>query len=168
MVMVFGSGVYLSGLFGSGLDTPAPSPGNAAVVATTGNACELAVDELTGDIALPIRWVRGYDAIAQRIRARLRFFLGEWFLDTRQGMPYFQRILKKHPRMPVVNALFRKAIRTTPGVKSVDSLTVKIAHRNARVGSVDFRATLDDGLILTATDEPFIVRSTGAHTGASS
>lgn len=68
--------------------------------------------------------VTGVEAIAQDCETRLRTFLGEWFLDTRIGVPYYQDILGQKPRIPVVRNIFRKAVLTTPGVINVTDLNV--------------------------------------------
>lgn len=154
MTITFAINPFGQGVWGGGsLITPSSAIANTV----SGNAVELAIDFATGDLVYPVQFVSGLDAIAQRLRARLRFFAGEWFLDTRLGIPYFDQILVKNPKLSVINAIFRKVLRTTPGVASVDSLSVSISNRARREGSIDFQARLDDGLILTATEEPFIV-----------
>lgn len=155
MSLPWGAGIWGSDTWG-GYSLDAYGSGSPATV--TGNACEFLIDPATDDLALPIRLVRGPLAIAQRIRSRLLFFSGEWFLDTRLGMPYFDQILIKNPRLPVVSAIFRKAVRTTPGVVSCSPPKVTGGSAIDRVGSVSFEALLDDGAILTAVDAPFIVR----------
>ncbi len=60
-------------------------------------------------------------AIRSNIEARLRFFLGEWFIDLRQGMPYFQEIFVKNPAIPVVRSLLSRVVTTTPGVVAIVS-----------------------------------------------
>lgn len=63
--------------------------------------------------------IRDARAIAQRVENRFRFFLGEWFLDLREGVPYFQEILVKGPNVKVVRQIFLKVITTTPGMADV-------------------------------------------------
>ena len=63
--------------------------------------------------------VRDARAIAQRVENRFRFFLGEWFLDLREGVPYFQEILIKCPDVKVVRQIFLGVITTTPGMADV-------------------------------------------------
>lgn len=63
--------------------------------------------------------VRDARAITQKVENRFRFFLGEWFLDIREGVPYFQQILIKGPSIKVVRQLFLKVITTTPGMADV-------------------------------------------------
>lgn len=33
--------------------------------------------------------------VAQRLTVAFNFFRGEWFLDTREGLPYYEEIIKK-------------------------------------------------------------------------
>ena len=58
----------------------------------------------------------GIDDIAQDLKTRLQTVYGEWFLDTRIGIPYFTRILGQKPRLALVKTIFKKAIQSTPGV----------------------------------------------------
>lgn len=60
--------------------------------------------------------VTGPDALAQRLAIKLRHFLGEWFLDTSFGVPYFESVLRKNPDPAQMNAAFTNAILSTPGV----------------------------------------------------
>jgi hypothetical protein len=75
----------------------------------------LAIDPLTNDLVL----VDGLDAIAQDLTTRLRFFLGEWFLDQGVGVDFYGKVLVKNPSMPDIMPMFSKVITTTPGVKSI-------------------------------------------------
>ncbi len=58
-------------------------------------------------------------AVAQRVENRFRFFLGEWFLDLREGIPYFQVILVKGPDVKVIRQIFLKVVTETPGMADV-------------------------------------------------
>jgi hypothetical protein len=68
--------------------------------------------------------IDGLDAIVQDLSTRLQFFQGEWFLDTRLGTPWFQKVLGKKPRLLIVKSVVRKAILTTPGVRSILDLNL--------------------------------------------
>jgi hypothetical protein len=118
--------------------------------------CELALNPATGDVAIPPRLIYGVEAIAQRIRVRFEWFLGEWFLDTRQGVPYYRDILIKNPDPILITFIFRRVLLSTPGVKSVSSFRA-VLDKVTRTLTVDFEATADDGNILTAVAEPFII-----------
>jgi hypothetical protein len=93
-----------------------------------------------GDLVL----VTGRDAIAQHLSIRLRTFLGEWFLDRRVGMPYFEQILVKDPNLAAVKALYRRAILTTPGVTDLKRLELTADAVNRSL-TVSFLAETKDG-----------------------
>ena len=103
-----------------------------------------AENPVEGDLRLTlgqITLVEDTDAIAQHMRNRLRFFLGEWFLDQRQGFPYFRDVLIKNPNRPSILSSLRRTIRQTPGIVAVDDLTLSVSPE--RVASVSFKARLD-------------------------
>jgi hypothetical protein len=87
--------------------------------------------------------VEGRDAIRQHLTNRLRFFHGEWFLDQRQGLPYYERVLIKNPDTNALRTLFRRAIVETPGIAAVDKLELTVA--SDRTASLTFEAALDSG-----------------------
>lgn len=115
----------------------------------------LALDS-TGDLALPVRLAEGPEAVAQKVRARLRFFLGEWFLDRRLGVPYLTKILVKNPNLSLVSSIYRRVIRQTPGIHSVEYVRVRLDRPN-RIAYVTFAAKTSEGARIAMTDEPFIV-----------
>lgn len=88
--------------------------------------------------------IDGRDEIAQTLRTRLRVFLGEWFLDTREGVPYFEEILKKNPDPGRVDAIFKNEILTSPGV--VELITFKLDITGRKL-TLEFTARTDDGII---------------------
>lgn len=90
--------------------------------------------------------VSGAEAIVQAVRSRLQFFKGEWFLDLDAGLPYYQSILVKNPNVNVLQGTFRDEIAETPGIDSVDSLTL-LFDRAARTLSVTYTASTDVGQI---------------------
>lgn len=99
---------------------------------------DLAIE--SGDLVI----LSGVDAIAQHLKIRLRFFLGEWFLNLDEGIPYFERVFVKSPNIPEIRALYRRAILTTPGVATIDDLTVDF-DGSSRVLSVTFAGETDTG-----------------------
>jgi len=121
----------------------------------------LALDPATGDLATPVTFLRGVDALAQRLRTRYKFFLGEWFLDIRQGIPYFRDILVKNPDPSLIQSIFRKATLTTPGVLAIrkfgTALTEQARVRRLNIdplelvvtGNKIFRAQPDEFIITT-------------------
>lgn len=94
---------------------------------------------------------------AQRLRVRFRFFQGEWFLNRREGTPWFQSILVKDPSDQTIRAVFSQIITGTEGVKSLDSLSFDL-DTSTRTLAVDFDGTLQDDTTFTSKDfPPFIM-----------
>jgi hypothetical protein len=85
--------------------------------------------------------------VAQRVRSRLLFFLGEWFLDTRQGVPYFLQVFVSNPDIPLVTSLFRRVIEETPGVASLETFQVAFI-RTSRVLRVTAKIRASDGSLV--------------------
>lgn len=89
-------------------------------------------------------FIAGLEAVRQAIRIRLLTVRGEWFLDASLGTPWLTEIFKKTPNIPALQSVFRSRILGTPGVKSVDRITLTF-NRQARTLRVDFAATCDFG-----------------------
>ncbi len=114
---------------------------------------------LAGDLDFSsggLQIVEGPDEITQKLFTRLQFFLGEWFLDKRQGIPYYEKILIKNPDLVIVQAIFREAILETPGVTSLLDVIQTDLETATRKLSVRFAAQLDSGVILNF-DREFII-----------
>lgn len=93
----------------------------------------------------------------QKIASRFKMFLGEWFLDKRQGVPYYRDIFKKDPDLGVVRSVFRKVLIETPGVLSADRFAVDWTRKTRELG-FDFEATATTGIIvIRPSDRLFIV-----------
>lgn len=58
----------------------------------------------------------GTHYIYQDILQRLRTCLGEWFLNTTIGMPYYQLLFVKGARRADIDAAIQNIIVSTPGV----------------------------------------------------
>jgi hypothetical protein len=91
--------------------------------------------------------VEDADAIAQSLLIRLRFFQGEYFLDTRLGIPYFEKILIKNPNLVVVRQLYRETILETPGVLEITRFDL-IFTTSTRMLKLDFTC------LVTTSEEP--------------
>lgn len=93
----------------------------------------------------------------QKIAARFKFFTGEWFLDEREGVPYFRDVFVKNPNLDLIRSLFLRLLRETPGVLDVQEFKVTYDQR-ARTITFEFRAKVSDGeVVVTAEDEAFIL-----------
>jgi len=143
---------------------PLASP--TAVIVTTADGdldgtlpfAELALDEATWDLAFPPRILRGVPAIAQRIRVRLQFFLAEWFLDLRQGLPYFQAILVKNPDIGLIKSIFRRAILQTPGVLAIAKLEASLNRATRTFTITPLEIVLTGGVVFRAQPDEFIIQ----------
>lgn len=99
--------------------------------------------------------------IAQKLTNQLRLILGEWFQDTRIGIPYFQYIMIKNPDLRVIGQIFRSAFLQTPGVKDVLSADLNFIT-TTRTLSASFKIQTDSGAILLGgIGAPFIITVQG-------
>jgi len=71
-----------------------------------------------------LRVVRGIDNVRQRIKQKLLFFLGEWFLAEDEGMPYFTEVLIKGPNRGRVESILKSAILSVKGVVEITAFAV--------------------------------------------
>lgn len=118
---------------------------------------DLALDPTTGDLALTAvageraaSMVTGADALRQKLRLRLSLGAGEYVLDRAVGMPLFSQIFSRAAGRTVAEIVYRRAITTCPGVRSLDRLRLTIGAQ--RVATLDFAVTAETGEVLTATD----------------
>lgn len=102
---------------------------------------------------------------AQKLTNKFLLFLGEWFIDTRIGVPYFQQVMLKNPNLSAIGQLFRKIILNTPGVDSILQASLEF-DVTQRVLNAAFKVQLADGTVLEGgPGAPFIV--TGTQGGVS-
>ena len=95
--------------------------------------------------------------IRQKIACRFKFFLREWFLDLRQGIPAFRDVFVKNPNLALIRSLFLRVLRRTPGVLSVPRFFLSF-DASARTLRFDFQALVSDGIVaVRPNDEDFLV-----------
>lgn len=102
--------------------------------------------DLTGDLDVTngeVTLTSGIDSIIQDVAVRLKTFLGEWFLDQRVGIPYFQNILIKNPNLPVIQTIFQQAILETEGVLSITNFEFNFDTASRQL-DISFEAKTDD------------------------
>lgn len=56
--------------------------------------------------------------VAQAINTRLQLWYGQWFLDTREGMPWIQPMATR-PQGTAMELALRQRLLATPGVQSL-------------------------------------------------
>lgn len=86
------------------------------------------------------------ERVAQQIVITLRFWFGEWFLDTSDGTPYLEYILVKNPNMSHIRQILTERIQSVEGVISVDDMSLDF-DRQARELNVEYEATTAYGLL---------------------
>ena len=108
---------------------------------------DLALDPTTGDLLLEnfdAQLVRGIDQIAQNLTIRLRFILGEWYLNILAGIPYYQYIFIKDPNQIQVETFITEEIANTTGVQEITAFSSDFNGIN-RGFSVNFSCITVDG-----------------------
>ena len=88
----------------------------------------------------------GTQPVLQNILQRLRFMLGEWFMDNTQGLPWIQQIFVKNPNQANIDALLLNTILGTPGVLGVSYYNFQ-ANFSQRILNVQFNAISTSGPI---------------------
>jgi hypothetical protein len=110
---------------------------------------DIFLDE-TGDLAIDANelvLVSAADEVAQRLRCRLRSFLGDWFLNVTQGVPYRDEVFAKRNAPSRVEAAIKKEILTTSGVQELLEYT-QVLDGSTRRMTVDFKVRATDGTIV--------------------
>lgn len=98
--------------------------------------------------------ITGVSEHAQKIQNKLRLFKGEWFLDTRLGVPYYDVVLIKNPDLEVIKRLFREVILSVEGVVEITSLVLEWDRENRSL-SYTFTALDDEGNTIDGAS-PFV------------
>lgn len=107
-----------------------------------------------GDLHLEngqLSFCTGVTAAVQDLHTRLNFSRGEWFLDAREGFPWFEDVLRKNPNIPAIRALVRKAILQSPYIQDVEKLDLRYdrADRSLRI---EFLAVSTSSAIIQSQD----------------
>lgn len=88
--------------------------------------------------------------VAQKLRIRLSFFLGEWYLNTNKGLPYFQEIFKKNPNLNLIEDVFKTEIISIDYVEEIVSFDIQ-ADVGTRKLTINFVVKLTDGSLVSVT-----------------
>lgn len=83
------------------------------------------------------------DVVSQRLKITLYTFLGEWFLDTDIGVPYFQQIFGKVRSKSTVDLIFQRIIANDPDVIEILSFESDLAA-TTRGYSMTFQVRVAD------------------------
>jgi len=80
----------------------------------------------------------------QHVRTRLLFYLGEWFLDTLAGTPWFEEVFVRPVNLATVESVIKTRILETPGITGLTDFLMDY-DRPIRKLRVLFSATTDFG-----------------------
>lgn len=81
--------------------------------------------------------------VAQRLKITLYTFLGEWFLDTTVGVPYFQQIFGKVRTKATIDLIFQRIISGDPDVIEILSFESSLTS-GTRGYSMTFQVRVAD------------------------
>lgn len=110
---------------------------------------DIALDPTTSDLLLEnfdLQLVEGRDQIAQNLAIRLRFILGEWFLDITAGVPYYDDFFIKAPNQIRIESVLKEEILDTLGIDQILSFTSNFDAQR-RIYSVTFSVSTIQGEI---------------------
>lgn len=77
------------------------------------------------------------EQINQKLQIKLKFFSGEWFLDTTQGVPFYSIVFVKNPDLDLIATTIKNEILKVDGIKEILSYSQQLDTVN-RTLSVDF------------------------------
>ena len=86
------------------------------------------------------------DSVLQAIKIRLKWFLGEWRINTTDGMPYYDEVFIKNPSTALIEDRVRTEILSVDGVQAVESISVVI-DKPTRVAAIHFTVVANDEII---------------------
>jgi hypothetical protein len=99
---------------------------------------------------------------AQKLGSLFKFFLGEWFADTRLGIPYFQYVFIRNPDLGIVRQILLEVINKAPGVTAVVSGDVQYIS-NQRSATATFQVKAGGALLTGGPGVPFVITNLGAQ-----
>jgi len=80
------------------------------------------------------------DELTQKIKIRLQFIKGEWFLNTNTGVDYYGLIWKKNPDIAEIDRHIKAEVLSINGITAFIEYTSNLDRVN-RIFTVSFRVT---------------------------
>lgn len=103
---------------------------------------DIALNPISNDLvfsSFDLQLIDDTRQIMQNLAIRLRFVLGEWFLDITQGIPYYEEIFIKNPNQIQIESILKQEIVQTRGIVELISFEADFDKRR-RIFSVKFSA----------------------------
>ncbi len=123
------------------------------------------VQLIDGDLPAVTQHITGNDLTVQRLEIRLATFLGEWLLDTTEGLRYLEWLQQTPPRVDEIGADLRREVETTPGVVRVDNW---LGSFDVVSQTLTFTAdvVVDDGTVLSLVVVPPAIAAGNTSAGS--
>ena len=80
------------------------------------------------------------ESVRQAARVRLQWFLEEWRLGPKLGLPYFEEVFIKNPNIPKIKKMISDTILEIDNVDSVTEVTITVDSKT-RAATVHFTFT---------------------------
>ena len=87
-------------------------------------------------------------ATAQMIAIRLKTMAGEWFLDTKLGLPYLTQVLGKKRNDRFLKSLITKEIQALAAVQELSHFSF-VESESPRSININFNAKLSDQTVIS-------------------
>lgn len=103
---------------------------------------DLELDPITNDLVFrdfDFALIDDTKQIMQNLAIRLRFVLGEWYLDITAGIPYYEEFFRKNPNQIQIESILKQEIVQTRGIEELISFEADFDKRR-RIFSVKFSA----------------------------
>ena len=95
--------------------------------------------------------------VAAKLTNLFSFFKGEWFIDTRLGVPYLQYVFVQNPDLTLIGAIFQRVALACPGVAAVTNMALNY-YANLRNLVATLTIKLDNGAVLVGgPGQPFLI-----------
>lgn len=110
---------------------------------------DLAMNIESGDLVVnngDLLLIDTAERVAQQILITLRFWRGEWFLDTRDGVPYLEYILIKNPNENHIRQILTEKITSVDGVTAVTAMDLAMNSKQ-RILAVTYTVQTEYGLL---------------------
>lgn len=134
------------------LDVERATPTPARIFTDIGLGDDGDLDTSTGDLVL----LSDVDAVRQDVDIRLQFFRGEWFLNLDEGIPYYEEVLVKNPKLGAIKSIFIDAILSTPLVSAVNDLVLEY-DAVLRTLAVTCSLTVDVSIVPIDYSKTFVI-----------
>lgn len=91
------------------------------------------------------------DVVAQRLKITLYTFLGEWFLNTAIGVPYYEQIFGKVRSKGAIDIIFQNIIQDDEGVLEILSFESELDSASRSYSMTFSVRTTDNSVTLPIT-----------------